>query len=158
MEGLVSADKKTVLPLKDISVQVKVKGYLVGMSSTLSYSNDTSNPLEVMFRFPLEESLAVVGLEAIIDGRKVNSTVQEREKARDTYDDAITSGLTAAYAEEKVGDIFSLSLGNLPSGSEAVIELRMVGELPMEADGRVWFTLPSVLDPCDTLQKDQVIH
>ena len=60
MEGLVSADKKTVLPLKDISVQVKVKGYLVGISSTLSYSNDTSNPLEVMFRFPLEESLAVV--------------------------------------------------------------------------------------------------
>jgi len=63
------------------------------------------------------------------------------------YDDAITSGLTAAYAEEKAGDIFSLSLGNLPSGSEAEIKLRMVGELPIEADGRVRFTLPSVLKP-----------
>ena len=147
MEGLVSADKKTVLPLKDISVQVKVKGYLVGVSSTLNYSNDTSNPLEVTFRFPLEESFAVVGLEAIIDGRKVKATVQEKKKARDMYDDAITSGLSAAYAEEKTGDIFSLSLGNLPSGSEAEIKLRMVGELPIEADGRVRFTLPSVLKP-----------
>ena len=147
MEGLVTADKKTVLPLKDISVEVKVKGYLVGVLSTLNYSNETSNPLEVTFRFPLEELFAVVGLEAIIDGRKVKATVNEKEKARDMYDDAITSGLTAAYAEEKAGDIFSLSLGNLPSGSKAVIKLKMVGELPMEADGRVRFTLPSVLKP-----------
>ena len=145
--GLVSVDRNAVLPLKDISVHVKVKGYLVGVSSTLNYSNDTSNPLEVTFRFPLEESFAVVGLEAIIDGRKVKAAIHEKEKARDMYDNAITSGLTAAYAEEKSGDIFSLSLGNLPSGSEADIKLRMVGELPIEADGRVRFTLPSVLKP-----------
>lgn len=147
MEGLVSSDKKTVLPLKNVSVQAKVKGYLVGISSTLSYSNDTSNPLEVSFRFPLEESFAVVALEAIIDGRKIKGEVQEKEKAKDMYDDAIASGLSAAYAEEKSGDIFSLSLGNLPSGSEAEISIRMVGELPIEADGRVRFTLPSVLKP-----------
>ena len=127
MEGLVSSDKKTVLPLKNISVQAKVKGYLVGISSTLSYSNDTSNPLEVSFRFPLEESFAVVGLEAIIDGRKIKGEVQGKEKAKDMYDDEIASGLSAAYAEEKSGDIFSLSLGNLPSGSEAEISIRMVG-------------------------------
>ena len=146
MEGLVSADK-TFLPLKDVFVRVTVKGYLVGVLSTLNYSNDTSNPLEVTFRFPLEQSFAVVGLEAIVDGRKVKAVVHEKEKARNMYEDAITSGLTAAYAEEKAGDIFSLSLGNLPSGSEAEIKLRMVGELSIEADGRVRFNLPSVLKP-----------
>ena len=146
MDGLITLDE-TFLPLKDISVQVKVEGYLVGVSSTLNYSNDTSNPLEVTFRFPVEESFAVVGLEAIIDGKKVKATVHEKEKARDMYDDAITSGLTAAYAEEKAGDIFSLSLGNLPSGSNAEIKLKMVGELSIEADGRVRFSLPSVLKP-----------
>ena len=147
MEGLISADKKTVVPLKNVSVHVNVKGYLVGISSTLSYYNDTSNPLEVTFRFPLEESFAVVGLEAIIDGRKIKGEVQEKQKAMDMYNDAIASGLSAAYAEEKSGDIFSLSLGNLPSGSEAEISIRMVGELPIDADGRVRFTLPSVLKP-----------
>ena len=114
MEGLVSANKKTVLPLKNVSVLVNVKGYLAGISSTLSYCNDTSNPLEVTFTFPLEESFAVVGLEAIIDGRKIKGEVQEKEKAREMYDDAIASGLSTAYAEEKSGDIFCLSLGNLP--------------------------------------------
>ena len=150
MEGLVSTSVSTdkiVLPLKNVAVQVKVKGYLVGIASTLSYSNDTSSPLEVSFRFPLEESFAVVGLEAIIDGRKVKGEVQEKQKAMDMYENAIASGLSAAYAEEKSGDIFNLSLGNLPSGSEAQINIKMVGELPIETDGRVRFTLPSVLKP-----------
>ena len=147
MEGLVSVDEKTALPLKDISVQANVKGYLVGISSNLSYINDTSNPVEVAFRFPLEESFAVVGLDAVIDGRNIKGEVQEKQKARDMYDNAIASGMSAAYGEEKSGDIFSLSLGNLPSGSEAQISIKMVGELPIEADGRVRFTLPSVLKP-----------
>ena len=55
--------------------------------------------------------------------------------------------MSAAYGEEKSGDIFNLSLGNLPSGSEAQISIKMVGELPIEPDGRVRFTLPSVLKP-----------
>ncbi|XP_065918773.1 von Willebrand factor A domain-containing protein 5A-like [Dysidea avara] len=151
MEGLVSSDNKTVLPLKDVSVHVNVKGYLVSVSSTISYSNDTSNPLEVTFRFPLEESFAVVQLEATIDGKNIKATIHEKEKARDMYDD-VTRGLFAAYAEEKSGDIFSLSLGNLPSGSKAKINIRMVGELPIEADGCVRFTLPSVLKPHYTPQ------
>ena len=111
MEGLTSVDKKTVLPLKSVSVQAKVKGYLVGISSTLSYSNDTSNPLEVSFRFPLEESFAVVGLEAIIDGRKIKGEVEEKEKAKDKYEDAIASGLSAAYAEEKSRRYFQFKSG-----------------------------------------------
>jgi len=152
MEGLVSSNNKTALPLKDVSVHVNVKGYLVGVSSTLSYSNDTRNPLEVTFRFPLEESFAVVRLEATIDGRKIKATIHEKEKARDMYDDAISCGLSAAYAEEKSADIFSLSLGNLPSGSKAEINIRMVGELPIDVDGHVRFTLPSVLKPRYTPQ------
>ena len=33
-EGLVSSDKKAILPLKNVAVQVKIKDYLVGISST----------------------------------------------------------------------------------------------------------------------------
>ena len=49
--------------------------------------------------------------------------------------------------EEKSGDIFSLRLGNLPSDSKTEMNMRMVGELPIEGDGHVRFTLPSVLKP-----------
>ena len=107
MEGLVTVREKTALPLKDISVKANVKGYLVGISSNLCYTNDTSNPVEVAFRFPLEESFAVVGLDAVIDGRKIKGEVQEKQKAGDMYDNAIASGMSAAYGEEKSGQFKS---------------------------------------------------
>ena len=145
--GLVAKDKNTPLPLKSVSVEAQVKGFVLGLHSTLTYSNDASDPVEVLFRFPIEKSHAVVGLTAIIDGRKIKADIREKEEARAQYDDAIASGLSAALAEEKSGDIFSVALGNLPPGKEAQIQLRLVGELSIDAEGGVRFSLPSTLKP-----------
>ena len=125
----------------------EVKGYVLGLTSTLKYSNDSPDPVEVLFRFPLEQSHAVVGLTAIIDGRKIKAQVREKEEARAAYDDAIASGQSAAFAEEKSGDVFSISLGNLPPQKEAEIQLQLVGELPIDAEGGVRFSLPTTLKP-----------
>ena len=72
--------------------------------------------------------------------------IKEKEEAHATYDDAISSGLTAALGEEKTGDIFSLALGNLPPQGEAQLILKLVGELPLEGES-VRFSLPTVLKP-----------
>ena len=145
--GLLVAGKHTPLPLKNVSVQAEVKGYVLGLLSTLKYSNDSSDPVEVLFRFPVEQSQAIVGLTAVIDGRKIKAQVREKEEARAAYDDAIASGQSAALGEEKSGDVFSISLGNLPPQKEAEIQLQLVGELPIDAEGGVRFSLPSTLKP-----------
>lgn len=139
--------KDTALPLKSTSVTAKLTGYVVAMRSLFKYSNDTQDPVEVLFRFPVDESYAVVGLEAIVGERKIKATLKEKEEAKQDYDDAIASGFTAALGEEKSGDIFSISLGNLLPQSSAEILLELVGELPLDAEGGVHFTLPSVLKP-----------
>ena len=146
--GLLVKEKEEIVPLKSVEVSAQLKGSLVGLSSTLRYRNDSSDPLEVLFRFPVDESWAVVGLEAVINGRKIRAEVREKEEAKAMYDDALASGLTAALGEEKSGDIFSLALGNLPPQSEAELHLKMVAELPLEAGSEaVRFSLPSVLKP-----------
>ena len=145
--GLILKEKKTVLPLKDVAVDAEIQGYVLGLKSTLKYANDSSEPAEVMFRFPLEQSHAVIGLTAIIDGRKIKAQIKEKEEARADYDDALASGQSAALAEEKSGDVFSISLGNLPPGKEAEIHLQLVGELGIDAEGSVRFSLPSTLKP-----------
>ena len=145
--GLLIAGKNTKVPLKEVTVKAQLRGYLVGLNSTLKYSNDDSNPIEVLFRFPIEESFAVVGLEAEIGGRRIKAEVREKEEAKQMYDDALASGFTAALAEEKSGDIFSISLGNLPPQSEAKLHLKLAGELAIDADGAVRFSLPAVLKP-----------
>ena len=145
--GLLVAGKRAPLPLKAVFVQAHVKGYVLGLVSTLKYSNDSSDPVEVLFRFPIEQSQAVVGLTAVIDGRKIKAQVREKGEARAAYDDAIASGQSAALGEEKSGDVFSISLGNLPPQKEAEIQLQLVGELPIDAEGSVRFSLPSTLKP-----------
>ena len=145
--GLFVVGKNTPLPLKDVSVKAHINGFLVGLDSTLKYSNAGADPIEVVFRFPLEESFAVVGLEAVIDGRKVKAVIREKEEARQMYDDAIASGHSAALAEEKTGDIFSISLGNLPPQKDAELRLKLAGQLPLDAEGGVRFSLPAVLKP-----------
>ena len=141
--GLLVAKGKTPLPLKSVYVDVQVKGFVVGLHSTLTYSTDSSDPVEVLFRFPVEKSHAVVGLTALIDGRKIKADIREKEEARAQYDDAIVSGLSAALAEEKSGDIFSVALGNLPPGKEAQLQLKLMGELGIDAEG--CFSLPATL-------------
>ena len=143
---LVKNKEEVVVPLKNVSVSAQLKGSLVGLLSTFSYKNETSDPLEVLFRFPVDESWAVVGLEAVIDGRRIRAEVKEKEEAKEMYDDALASGMTAALGEEKSGDIFSLALGNLPPQADAELRLKMVSELPLEAGSEaVRFSLPSVL-------------
>ena len=145
--GLLVKGNQTALPLKDVSVEAGVRGYVLGLKSTLRYANESPDPMEVMFRFPLEQSHAVVGLTAIIDGRRIKAQVKEKEEARADYDDALASGQSAALAEEKSGDVFSISLGNLPPQKEAEIHLQLVGELGIDAEGSVRFSLPSTLKP-----------
>ena len=70
---LVKNLEEVVVPLKNVSVTAQLKGSLVGLLSTFSYKNETFDPLEVLFRFPVDESWAVVGLEAVIDGRRIRA-------------------------------------------------------------------------------------
>ncbi|XP_046842450.1 von Willebrand factor A domain-containing protein 5A-like [Xenia sp. Carnegie-2017] len=145
--GVFICDRNEEVPLKSQCVRSFLKGQVVGFRSTLTYVNHTENPLEVFFRTPVDDSFAVVGLEACIDGKKIRAEIQEKEKAREKYKEAVSSGRTAAFGEEKQGDIFSLVLGNLPPKEMAVLELTMVGELNVEAGGAVRFVLPKVLKP-----------
>ena len=142
--GLVKSNGQS-LPLRSLVVEGDVKGYILGLQARLSYENDDKDPVEVMFRMPLESTQAVVGLTAVVDGRKIIAELQEKEEARTAYDDAIASGQTSALGEQKSDDVFSISLGNLPGGGQAEIQLQMVSEIPIDAEGMLRFSLPTTL-------------
>ena len=70
-----SRKRKKDAPLESVSVTGQIKGYVMGLETRLKYRNTSDDPLEVMFRFPVEESTAVVGLEAKIAGRTIKEVV-----------------------------------------------------------------------------------
>ncbi|MEQ2217674.1 hypothetical protein XENOCAPTIV_018514, partial [Xenoophorus captivus] len=81
------------------------------------YTNQSSVPIEAKYVFPLDDSAAVCGFEAFINGKHV------------------------------VGqDVFTISVGNLPPGATVLIRVTFVSELVVK-DGSILFSLPGSVAP-----------
>ncbi|KAE8295538.1 von Willebrand factor A domain-containing protein 5A [Larimichthys crocea] len=146
--GLLTAYKEQV-PLKSVVVELEVRDHVATVVSTLNYENKEDKPLEAVFVFPLPGDAAVCHFSATIGKTQVVAEVKEKQKARDEYDDALSSGQRAFLLEEseQSPDVFSLSVGSLPPGESASIRLEYVTELAVQADDGLRFCLPAVLNP-----------
>ncbi|KAG1952441.1 von Willebrand factor A domain-containing protein 5A-like isoform X1 [Pimephales promelas] len=146
--GLVT-EKNDLVPLKSISVEVRVQDHVSTVSSTLLYVNEEERPLEALFVFPLPADAAVCHFSAKIGEQEIVAKVQERETARDRYDDALSSGQQAFLLEESAEspDVFRLSVGCLSPGQNAAVTIIYITELDVQADHSLRFCLPAVLNP-----------
>ncbi|CAB1349217.1 unnamed protein product, partial [Coregonus sp. 'balchen'] len=146
--GLVTVKNEPV-PLKSIAVEVSVQGHVATVSSTLQYENQEESPLEAIFVFPLPGEAAVCRFSAKIGQTEVVAEVQEKQKAQEQYDDALSSGQQAFLLEEsdESPDVFKLSVGSLPPGEKASVSLDYVTELAVQADEGLRLCLPAVLNP-----------
>ncbi len=68
------------VPLKNISLDVQINGFIAHVSSTLQYQNIEDIPIEATFTFPVDEQSAVYKFEADIDGRKIIAECQEKSQ------------------------------------------------------------------------------
>ncbi|XP_046545578.1 von Willebrand factor A domain-containing protein 5A-like [Haliotis rubra] len=147
--GLVSSDNRSQVPLKSVSTDVTIQAFVARVEATLTYLNNEDNCMEVAYVFPMDDHSAVYKLIADINGRKIVAECQEKQQAKETYQEAVRSGHTAMLLEEddRAGDIFKCMLGNLPPKSEAVLQFAYISELTVEVDGSLKFLLPAVLNP-----------
>ncbi|XP_076863121.1 von Willebrand factor A domain-containing protein 5A-like isoform X2 [Brachyhypopomus gauderio] len=146
--GLVT-HKNEPVPLKSIEVNLQTEGHVATVSSTLQYVNEEQGPVEALFVFPMPAEAAVCHFSAKIADQEVVAEVQEKEKARQLYDDALSSGEQAFLLEEseESTDVFRLSVGSLPPGQSAAVTFVYVTELSVQADHSLRFCLPAVLNP-----------
>lgn len=56
------------------------------------YENNSKNPLEAKYVFPLGDLAAVCGFEAFINGKHIVGEVKEKETAHREYKKAISEG------------------------------------------------------------------
>ncbi|XP_063157097.1 von Willebrand factor A domain-containing protein 5A-like isoform X3 [Candoia aspera] len=146
--GLLTSSKVPV-PLKSISVDILVRGFVADVVSELQYQNEEKSPVEATFVFPLDDEAAVYAFEGLIGGTRIEAQIREKKQAEQEYEDALSEGRQAFLLEreENTSDVFTCSLGNLPPGGEATLKLRYVQALSVEPDGAVRFVLPAVLNP-----------
>ena len=134
------------LPLYRLELRADITGLSSAIRLTQGFRNPFDVPLEATYIFPLPDRAAVTALTMTVAGRVARAELQERGAAREAYDAAIAAGQRASIAEEERPDVFTLRLGNILPGEEAVVELTLAGPLPM-VDGQAEFRFPLVVAP-----------
>ncbi|KAI9798894.1 MAG: hypothetical protein M1833_004397 [Piccolia ochrophora] len=149
--GQGTIDRKFYLP------QVKLQAHSTILSSisrsrlTQTYVNPSREATpEAVYSFPLYDGVSVVGFTCRVGSRLLKGLVKEKAKARAVYDEAVALGQTAGLLEqwEEASDVFTVTVGNVPAGEEAVIDITYLGELKhdAEADG-LRYTIPTTVAP-----------
>jgi Ca-activated chloride channel family protein len=143
------------IPLEGVSVEATIKDFCSRVTLTQRYRNQEAKPVEAVYVFPLEDGAAVCGFEALIDDVHVVGEDQEREKAFETYDEALAQGHGAYLLDQEKPDVFTASIGNIPPGKEVLVKVTYVAELTLEGDD-IRFALPTTVSPRYAPAKDQI--
>ena len=104
---------------------------------------------EATYVFPIFDGVSVVAFTCTIGKRVIQGIVKEKLKARKEYDEAVERGETAGLLEQgPTGDVFSMKLGNIPSGQSVLVDVTYVGELKHDLGlGGIRYTLPTFISP-----------
>lgn len=106
--------RKRAVPLKAVRADVKIVDFSAQVTQTQTFVNVEENPIEAVYNFPLNQNYCVTDFTCEVDGKVLKGECQEKQQAKDTYDDAIAEGHGAYLLEEKKADVLSVSVGNLP--------------------------------------------
>jgi Ca-activated chloride channel family protein len=134
------------LPLAALEVRALVTGLSATTRVRQRFVNTHDRAIEATYVFPLPDRGAVRDFRLRVAGREVVGELKERGQARQEYAQAIASGHRAAIAEEERPDVFTMRVGNLPPGEEAVVELELIAPLDYVAGEAEW-RFPLVVAP-----------
>ncbi|MCX4243549.1 VIT domain-containing protein [Paraliomyxa miuraensis] len=139
-------DGSAELPLRKTKVSAHIMGFVAQVEVTQTYGNPHAEPIEAVYVFPLPENSAVDDMRIVIGDRVIEAEIQERARARRTYEQARRSGHTAALLEQERTNVFTQSIANLAPGEDIDVVVRYVQDLTYDG-GQYEFVFPMVVGP-----------
>ncbi len=134
------------LPLKSTQAEVKIAGKVADVTVTQIYKNQGKKTLEAIYVFPGSTRAAVHALRMTVGERVIEAQIMERQKARQTYEDAKKAGQTTSLLEQQRPNVFQMNVANILPGDEVKVELKYL-EL-LQAEDKVYeFVYPTVVGP-----------
>jgi len=134
------------LPLKLTSVNVNIAGVIADVTVSQVYKNEGKNVLEAIYVFPASTRAAVYDMKMKIGEREIFAIIQEKQQARQTYEQARNEGKTASLLEQMRPNVFQMNVANIMPGDIIEVELKytefLVPELSIYE-----FVYPTVVGP-----------
>jgi Ca-activated chloride channel family protein len=134
------------VPLKHTGIKTEISGFVARIEVTQEFENVLPNAVEAIYVFPLPHDSAVDGMTMTVGEREIHAVIKERDAARKIYEQARSSGHTAALLDQERPNIFTQSVTNIPPGRKVQIKLSVIELLKYEA-GVYEFAFPLVVGP-----------
>lgn len=147
--------------LGGIAIDVTVRGGLALVETRRSYHNTENKPIEALLTLPVPVQAAFFGLTARVGDRQLIGIAQEREGAREAYEDAVDEGKTAVLHEELLRGVHLLSVANLAAGEEIEVTIRWAEVLRCRGNHgrlRIPMTVGDIYGSSGLLDVDELTH
>jgi Ca-activated chloride channel homolog len=143
---LVNGDANESLPLKSTSAEIEIAGVIAHVTVKQVYQNRGKKTIEAVYVFPGSTRAAVHAMKMKIGERTIVAKIEERDKARNDYTQAISEGRTASLLEQQRPNVFQMNVGNIMPGDLIEIELKYTENL-LPTEGIYVFAYPTVIGP-----------
>ena len=142
--GLQSGYATATLLNSDVDMQIS--GLIARVTVRQEFRNTSSEWVEGMYVFPLPDKAAVDRMRLHIGDRFIEGEIQEKEKAKKTYDEAKKAGKKTSLVEQQRANLFTTSVANIAPGELVVIEIEYLEDVRYE-EGQFSIRFPMTLTP-----------
>lgn len=146
-----------VMPLQSTSTSVKIAGVIAHVTVKQIYQNFGKKTIEAIYVFPGSTRAAVHAMKMKIGARTIVAKIEEREKARKDYNEALNEGRSASLLEQQRPNVFQMNVGNIMPGDVVEVELQYTEHL-MATNGIYEFIYPTAVGPRYSGNGDQAIN
>ena len=141
------------LPLKATSANVNIAGVIADVTVKQVYVNSGKNVIEAIYIFPASTRAAVYSMKMKVGDRLITAKIQEKQKARQDYEQAKNEGKNASLLEQQRPNVFQMNVANILPGDTISIEMCYT-ELLIPEQGVYEFVYPTVVGPRYSNQPD----
>ena len=133
-------------PLKSSHSEVTITGSIAEITLTQIYTNEGNKTIDATYLFPASSGAAVHGMLMKIGNRTIRAEIQEKTKARQTFEEAKKQKKSASLLTQKRPNLFSMEMATILPGDQLTLTLEY-SEILKPNSGDYEFVIPTAIGP-----------
>jgi len=134
------------IALEKVEVSAVLRGLCAETLMSQRYRNLEQVPIEAVYTFPLPLDAVLLELTLELNGKRLKGLITAKAEAEERYEAAIEEGDAAVLLRQVEPGLYSVNVGNLLPGEQALIRYRY-SQLHQWQGDRLRFQLPTTIAP-----------
>jgi Ca-activated chloride channel homolog len=117
------------LGLTKLRTEVRIMGAVAETTTTMTFANDTAQPMEGDLYFPLPEGSTISNYALDINGAMIDGVAVEKHEARRIFEEVERRGIDPGLVQWTIGNNFQTRVFPIPAHGSRTVRVAYVSEL-----------------------------